>query len=253
MNDLIGIQRRLDQLYRLYIKSAFPLRNAQLRAERDDLISVQGMLAQPALIEPMPEYRPSAMAPGDLGALLGLAGPIGTLAQALMPRVSALYEHQWQAVEAAVAGNRDVVVTTGTGSGKTECFLLPVLARIAREMRPGKGSPPRGRPYWWQEGESGSYEPQCARSGGRAHALRAIVLYPLNALVEDQLVRLRRCLLSDEVALHLDNDWGGDRITFGRYTGATPVSGDQSDISAAGRLAKKAHRGGRLLAGQRRS
>jgi ATP-dependent helicase YprA (DUF1998 family) len=239
MNDLIGIQRRLDHLYRLYTKSAFPLRNDELRAERDDLIAVEGMLAQPALIEPMPEYRPSAVAPGDLGALLGLAGPMGTLARALMPRVPALYEHQWQAVEAAVGRNRDVVVTTGTGSGKTECFLLPVLASVAREMRPGKGSPPRSRPYWWQEGESGSYEPQCARLGGRAHALRAIVLYPLNALVEDQLVRLRRCLLSDEVAGHLDNDWGGDRITFGRYTGATPVSGDRSDIAAATRLAKR--------------
>ena len=239
MNDLIGIQRRLDRLYRLYIKSAFPLRNARLREERDELIGTEGMLSQPALIEPMPEYELSHLAPEDLGDSLGLPGPVGILARALMPNAPTLYKHQERAVTQAVGKARDVVITTGTGSGKTECFLLPVLARIASEMRKGTGTPPKGRPHWWEEGGTGVYEPQIARAGDRVSAMRAIILYPLNALVEDQLVRLRRCLLSEVLTEELDRNWCGDRITFGRYTGATPVSGNESDSVAAERLAQR--------------
>lgn len=236
MNDLIGIQRRLERLYRLYIKSAFPLRNTQLREERDLLVAAQGILSQPALVEPMPEYETSNVAPIGLGDQLGLLGPIGTLADALMPQVPALYKHQFQAVEAAVVREKDVVVTTGTGSGKTECFLLPVLARIASEMRRGEGYPPLHRPFWWEKEGSGVYEPQQARATGRMTAMRAIILYPLNALVEDQMVRLRRCLLADAVTQCLDQNWSGDRITFGRYTGATPVSGAPDDPMAVERV-----------------
>jgi len=44
------------------------------------------------------------------------------------------YEHQAQALELALAHPfRDLVVTTGTGSGKTETFLLPILGRLAAE------------------------------------------------------------------------------------------------------------------------
>ena len=39
------------------------------------------------------------------------------------------YEHQRRAFEQSVVQGRDVVITTGTGSGKTECFLLPLIAR----------------------------------------------------------------------------------------------------------------------------
>jgi len=55
--------------------------------------------------------------------------------------------------------------------------------------------------------------------------VRAIVLYPMNALVEDQLTRLRRTLDSDEARSVMDDRFGGNRIFFGRYTGATPVTG----------------------------
>ncbi|MBN9494919.1 DEAD/DEAH box helicase, partial [bacterium] len=55
--------------------------------------------------------------------------------------------------------------------------------------------------------------------------MRAVVLYPLNALVEDQLRRLRMALDTDGTHNWLDRERGGNRITFGRYTGQTPVSG----------------------------
>ena len=55
---------------------------------------------------------------------------------------------------------RSVLVTSGTGSGKTECFLVPILEDLARES---------------------------ARSGaGVLTGVRALFLYPLNALINSQ-------------------------------------------------------------------
>jgi hypothetical protein len=112
------------------------------------------------------------------------------------------YEHQAQALErtmGANAGGTGIVVTTGTGSGKTESFLLPVLARLADEAihRPDHFS-------------------------GRA--VRALLLYPMNALVNDQLGRLRTLFGSSGV-----RKWftaaAKRPAKFGRYTGRTLYPG----------------------------
>src|SRR5688572_2593708 len=79
------------------------------------------------------------------------------------------YEHQALTLEATMrndSGGTGIVVTTGTGSGKTESFLLPILARLADEAA--------ARPDRFE-----------------ARAIRALLLYPMNALVNDQLGRLR--------------------------------------------------------------
>lgn len=90
-----------------------------------------------------------------------------------------LHKHQELALRAAQAGQH-VILATGTGSGKTEAFLLPIVEHCLR-LR-DKGAPP---------------------------GVAAILVYPMNALVNDQLDRLRKML-------------AGTRITFGRYTGETP-------------------------------
>ncbi len=87
-----------------------------------------------------------------------------------------LYEHQAEAIEKAQQG-RNLIIATGTGSGKTECFLLPILDDVVRN--PGE-------------------------------AVRAIIVYPMNALANDQLERMRKLLVDLP------------QITFGRYTGDTP-------------------------------
>src|SRR5262249_41724053 len=56
-------------------------------------------------------------------------------------------------------------------------------------------------------------------------AVRCILLYPMNALVEDQLRRLRMALDNDDVRSWLDTNRRGNRIYFGRFTGRTPGSG----------------------------
>ena len=59
----------------------------------------------------------------------------------------------------------------------------------------------------------------------RPAAVRALILYPLNALVEDQLARLREAIDTPAAKSWLDQNRNGNRIYFGRYTGKTPVSG----------------------------
>ena len=61
--------------------------------------------------------------------------------------------------------------------------------------------------------------------GGRLPAVRALVLYPLNALAEDQMARLRLALDGDPVRAWLSANRPGNRFWFGRYTGWTPISG----------------------------
>jgi DEAD/DEAH box helicase domain-containing protein len=229
MYDLLGSYRRLDRLYRLYIKSAFPLRSSVLTEERDDILARDLVLSRPPLIETVPVYPSDGMDLRDAEATLPpeYAG-FAALAGRLFPPGATLYRHQWDALRAAIAEDRDVVVTTGTGSGKTESFLLPLLAQLARDSAawPALGNAPDGHRWWEQRG------PRLSQ-WGHVHpdrpALRAVILYPLNALVEDQLRRLRAAL--DHPATHgwLDRERHGNRVTFGRYTGQTPIAGPKTD------------------------
>ncbi|MFL6197817.1 MAG: DEAD/DEAH box helicase [Thermoanaerobaculia bacterium] len=90
-----------------------------------------------------------------------------------------LYKHQERSLRAAMSG-RHVLLATGTGSGKTEGFLLPILDHCLK-LRDAEAEP----------------------------GVVAVLIYPMNALVNDQVERLRRML-------------AGTGITFGRYTGETP-------------------------------
>jgi Lhr-like helicase len=137
------------------------------------------------------------------------------------------------------------IVTSGTGSGKTESFLLPVLAAIcpqAVSWQPARDGI-MGRRWWQREdgsavatykelpGRPGKQSPD--RSPFRPHrakekrpaAVRALILYPMNALVEDQLVRIRRALDSEGAREVARRHFNGNLIFFGRYTSATPVTG----------------------------
>lgn len=99
-----------------------------------------------------------------------------------------------KAIKKAVAG-RNLVIATGTGSGKTETFLVPILNYLFRE-------------------EAGTL----SKPG-----VRAMLLYPMNALANDQMKRLRRLLENYP------------KITFGRYIGETDTSGDREKAKSLSR------------------
>jgi len=227
MHDLIGSYLRLEKIYRMYVKSAFPLRYEALSNERERLLSrigQAGSLSQFPLLETVPVYESSGRTLADAADELPVEyANLRHLAKTLIPGNLTLYKHQWDSLYSSLVGGKDIVVTTGTGSGKTEAFLLPLLAQLARESATWQPSdPPPSNRYWWNNG--GDWSPQWAHVK-RPAALRAVILYPLNALVEDQLRRLRQTLDHPTVHGWLDSNRGGNRITFGRYTGLTPVAG----------------------------
>lgn len=244
MHDLIGAYERLNTVYRKYIESAFPLRYENMVEERRSLYEKSDTLSQPPLLEPMPVYPSSGLTlTKATDQLPSEYHDLPRLAQELWdsPDIH-LWKHQWDSIQTVLQDNKDVVVTTGTGSGKTECFLLPVLAELARESKnwPSSPVPPAGR-KWWKH-DSSEWQSQWAHTGRNEqglHAVRAMVLYPLNALVEDQLRRVRQTLDSESVLQWLDAERGGNRITFGRYTGATPVSGNPVNKNAIKRLKER--------------
>ena len=61
-----------------------------------------------------------------------------------------------------------------------------------------------------------------------------MIIYPMNALVEDQLSRLRRALDSPEARDWLDKNRSGNRVFFGRYNGETPTPGHEFRASLSG-------------------
>jgi hypothetical protein len=144
-----------------------------------------------------------------------------------------LYQHQWESLREVLVNQRDLVVTTGTGSGKTECFLLPLFAQLAKESQTWQANhqPPSNHRWWDKDVNSNGERVSQLAHTPRPKALRALILYPLNALVEDQLRRLRKALEAPSVHQWLNQNRGGNRITFGRYTGQTDVSGIQKDDS----------------------
>lgn len=241
MKDLVGMYARLNEAYRLYVESAFPLRDPALSENRRILLSSGTLLSQPPLLEPVPTYVSSGL---DINAASRKLGPeyagLADLGAPLMGNWP-LYTHQIRSLEESIVNKRDIVVTTGTGSGKTECFLLPLLAELARESVGWPASPePTENRDWWKTGGK-NFVAQWAHTGRTkegGHALRALVLYPLNALVEDQLRRLRSTLDGPETSSWMDTHRGKNRILFGRYTGLTPVSGSSGDAKTRDRLAK---------------
>ncbi|MFI0905654.1 DEAD/DEAH box helicase [Streptomyces sioyaensis] len=224
-----------DALFRYY-DTPFGLADQQLRKERRDLLDVDGGAWRRPLIEIRPQYKSCGM---DIAGSVGEAGAPGELAElisaGLMEGIEKMHSHQHQSLVAAVRDGKDVVITAGTGSGKTECFMAPVLAELVQESAAWSTGTPANAGKWWS-GQGGSYVPQRRGETGHRAAVRALVLYPMNALVDDQMMRLRKALDSDAVRQWAAKYRNGHRFYFGRYTGATPVTGDSGNKQAVEKL-----------------
>jgi hypothetical protein len=121
------------------------------------------------------------------------------------------YSHQAQAIRTIIKDQKNLMIMTGTGSGKTESFLLPILGKFAIEA---KEKPKQFADY---------------------SAVRAMVLYPMNALVNDQLGRLR-LLFGDTRAVSMFQEWSGRAARFARYTSRTPYAGVRTSKKDGNRL-----------------
>lgn len=230
----------------LYIKTAFGTRFEAFEREREKLLREDKVLSREPWIEPLPAYKVKCDEDGnslkikdittkDLPRMTQNAVKLFTefIEKGLFPHN--LYEHQYNMLTKAVAG-QNCVITSGTGSGKTESFLMPLFANIFREAELWPEANYRVND-WWNNKNFGIKKllandmklsgEACQRPNEkRPDAIRAIIIYPMNALVEDQMTRLRTALDSDEILQFMDDKMKGNRIFFGRYNSNTPVSGE---------------------------
>lgn len=222
--DPIRVTSQIRDTLRRYIDTAYWLRDPTLRAERRELLEADGHLLQDVFLEPVLPYDGTRDALGTCRSVGLTDRESGVLVESLFGqhdvRDMKLREHQADALTAALGSGSDgvnPVVTSGTGSGKTEAFLLPVLARLMIEARDWGSA--RAVDEWWA-GPQPRWRP--LRRESREAALRTVVLYPTNALVEDQISRLRRALRSIR-------SLRGPDIWFGRYTSASPGGSKMPD------------------------
>lgn len=261
MKDPIGSFETIKENFIRYIKTAFKTKFESLEKEREALLNVDKVLYREPWIEVLPEYLSSdkyikdldendlpGLTGGQIDIFRGLVRGDGNTGLANDKFI--LHAHQAQMLRDSLGG-KHCVITSGTGSGKTESFLLPLFAQLAKELL-GWNAPNAKAEHvddWWRadsgvgngdivdttNGFKMSAQVQQRAHENRPSGMRAMILYPMNALVEDQMTRLRIALDSNPVRDWLNTHANGNSIYFGRYNGATPIPGKLHTINDNGK------------------
>jgi ATP-dependent helicase YprA (DUF1998 family) len=185
LNPIVFTDRVVSSFLR-YQLTAYPFADSRLDKQMRDLLSLAKTRATPLLKGPyLTLSRPFSQ--GCAVQKLIDDGLLHPLLRERMPSaIQNVYQHQEEAIRSIESG-KTTLISTGTGSGKTECFLYPVISRCLK-----------------------------LRDAGAAPGIVAVLVYPMNALAEDQLLRLRGLL-------------AGTGISFGMYVGKTPRK--KSDVT----------------------
>ncbi len=207
-----------------YLETQYKIADTTIYNERAEMLRLADKIVQIPFIEATPNFTVSnfllelekehQFIPSGISDLVRYGVPVDR---------HKLYKHQEEALLSTFGKKPNLLVATGTGSGKTEAFLLPILAKIITESKQ------------WQAPDNdnlqSSYNPKTEqwlhsrRNENRPAALRSIILYPMNALVNDQLTRLRRILSLGNSPSWQRANLNGNLIHFGMYTSLTPVAG----------------------------
>lgn len=200
------IQETIEALQRTllgYIEATYHVADPSVVRQRRQLLEEIGGIFQSPFLESTPRYqtgeRYAEMANLPKGArdlYIRLSDPSAGRPLLFDPP----YTHQAEAIEGILVELKNLMIMTGTGSGKTESFLLPIIGKLAVEAH--------DKPEQF----------------AKHHAVRAMVLYPMNALVNDQLGRLR-LLFGDPRVVGAFEQWSGRTALFARYTSRTPYAG----------------------------
>ncbi|MEW6074204.1 MAG: DEAD/DEAH box helicase [Planctomycetota bacterium] len=191
--------RELVAQYRRFLRTSYRFLDDDLRRQFEEHVEGSDVLVRGPYVTLARDYERGR----TLAALIQLGRLHSDLARVRWPfGEEPLFLHQERVLEVVRAG-RSSVVTTGTGSGKTEAFLLPVLDGILARKRKG------------------------------IRGVQAVLLYPMNALANDQLERLRRLLRG-----------AGLDLSFALYTGDSDATSQNLREAPAEteRLSRKAIR-----------
>ena len=185
--DIRDWPERIRQRYENYLKTSFFFKEPLLRASFEEALREEGSLLKGPFPEPHRGFATGLHA--HTLATECFPGRAEGLLPALIDRP--LYTHQECAIRATHVESLNVVVATGTASGKTESFLYPILFELYRQHLAGELEDP---------------------------GVRAMILYPMNALANDQRERL------GGICRDLRDADSEFRPTFGQYIGQTPVN-----------------------------
>jgi Lhr-like helicase len=182
--DVFSLSNDITDRYSAFARSFTTIRSSELKAKVDTLYASRQFWPTP-LLQLNPHYEGS-------GSVRGLVGPNGLTEQCAEiffdPHAKPgepdgslrLRKHQAQAIGLGL-NRKSFVVTTGTGSGKSLCYFIPIVDAVIKAKKAGEGK-----------------------------RTRAIVIYPMNALANSQLEELKKFLHGRKLAYE---------VTFGRYTG----------------------------------
>ena len=184
--DVFALRDRLVADYEEFTRSFINVTDDRIREVIDRELA-EGLLWPESLIQLNPSFQPGAtidelVAEGVLheaNRAIFRRGKSDGAAGAALSEPLRLHRHQDEAIRVAATG-ANYVLTTGTGSGKSLTYMVPIVDRVVREG-PGKG-------------------------------IRAIVVYPMNALANSQAGELEKFL-----KFGFPNNAGP--VTFARYTG----------------------------------
>lgn len=212
------IQQTIDEL-RLtltqYIEATYHISHPRYVEQRQELLGQIGGIFQAPYLESTPRYvsaEPYTKIKDLPVAALEALRELSDASKGKPVIYPSPYVHQLQALRGILNDDKNLMIMTGTGSGKTESFLLPILGKLAREAR---DNPASFKKY---------------------NAVRALVLYPMNALVNDQLGRLRT-MFGDPRTVALFEKWAKRPALFARYTSRTPYAGQRTGRKDGNRLA----------------
>lgn len=182
------VSQSVKNVYARYLRSLMRPSDINIATELDRVIST-GVAGEAGILKgPFIEAQPPYVKDVSIRQLVEegvLNSGFLRFSPENLPIDRNLYSHQVRSIRRVAEGN-NVIVATGTGSGKTESFLLPILNELLTELAANTLGP----------------------------GVRALLLYPMNALANDQVKRLRKILARTP------------EITFGRYTGETEQSTD---------------------------
>jgi hypothetical protein len=178
LNPVVYTEKVVRSFLR-YQLTAYPFADGRLHDQMRRLLSLDETRRSPLLKGPYVSLSRSFRQGASVDQLISEGVFHPHMRQRIPPEITHLYGHQEDTIRAIRAG-RTTLISTGTGSGKTECFLYPMISRCLE-----------------------------LRDEGAPAGISAVVVYPMNALAEDQLGRLRGLL-------------AGTGISFGMYVGKTP-------------------------------
>lgn len=182
--DVFALSEEITAQYSAFARSFTTIRSRELKDKVDQLYANRQFWPEPLL-----QLNPHFEDGGTVQDLVGVNGLSKECAKIFIDhrldasqpdRTLKLRKHQAQAIGLALQ-RKSFVVTTGTGSGKSLCFFIPIIDAIAKAKKTGE------------------------------KRTRAVVVYPMNALANSQMEELRK-FLPESGPIE-------SRITFERYTG----------------------------------